>query len=78
MEGDKTKKARAKSHLRPEKSEKTTETAIDNNTDKGEESAMSHTTDTLLANMLAIHTNIKAIRANVKTELNNFRDTLTD
>lgn len=72
MEGEKQRKARGKSSQRPEKTEKqTTENDDECNADEQEAA------DTMQACVSAIYSEIKAMRSDVKIELNHFQESLT-
>ncbi|RXN10851.1 LINE-1 type transposase domain-containing 1 [Labeo rohita] len=70
MEGEMQRKTRSKASQKPEKTEKQTVEDEDNAIEHEEE-------DTLQTSIGAIYAEIKAIRSDVKTELNNFHEILS-
>lgn len=74
MDGEKQRKGRGKASLKPEKSGRQTPDK-DNGDDVDESSAIDNVS--LQASICAIHAEIKAIRSDMKTELNNFHDTFS-
>lgn len=72
MEGEKQRKARGKSTQRPEKNERQTK-ENDDDDNAGENEAA----DTMQVCISAIYSEIKALRSDVNTELNNFQETFS-